>query len=290
LLIHLKELGLEEELLHLILLMTILNDLNATNMKTSFTNKTQTPNNNPNPTINNNTRQSQAVNRQSTRPNVGGDLDSIMDGLNKFVPSGNNVSQNARDSTTPLQQGICASCRKPIQGDIVQALGKQYHPDHFICTSCGTVLGSGNFYEQEGQPQCENCFHNHFCMTCAACNLPITNQVINALNANWHPNCFNCTNCLGPFHDGAFFEKDGRPFCSTCFSAVFAPRCKACNQTIVGQCINAIGAQWHAEHFVCQFCKRPFPGGLFFEIGGQPYCEAHYQIQQQKLVRGISTN
>jgi len=212
------------------------------------------------------------------------ELDNIMSNLNKPIPSGNGMNQNQNQTEN---QGVCSSCRKKIVGDIIQALGKQYHPEHFVCTSCGSQLGSGNFYEQEGQPQCEQCFYSHFCMQCTACGLPITSQVINAIGSNWHPNCFVCTNCLGGFKDGSYFERDGRPFCSTCFNEVFAPRCKSCSKTISGNCINAMGSQWHPEHFVCQYCRRPFQGGLFFEVSGLPYCEAHYQLHQQRIARGL---
>jgi len=211
------------------------------------------------------------------------ELDNIMDNLNKPIPSGVGINQ----TTDNLGQGVCSSCRKKIIGDIVQALGKQYHPEHFLCTSCGTLLGGGNFYEQEGQPQCEQCFYSHFCMQCTACGLPITSQVINAIGSNWHPSCFVCTNCLGGFKDGTYFERDGRPFCSTCFNEVFAPRCKSCSKTISGNCVNAMGCQWHPEHFVCQYCRRPFQGGLFYEVSGLPYCEAHYQLHQQRIARGL---
>jgi len=234
------------------------------------------------PPLNNN------INSVNNKPNtisltVNNDLDGIMDGLNKFIPSG-----STQTSDPNVDPGCCSSCRKPITGDIVQALNKQYHPEHFLCTSCGTLLGAGNFYEQEGQPQCEQCFYSHYCMQCASCGLPITTQVINALNSNWHPSCFVCSNCLGPFADGSFFDRDGKPYCSNCFNSVYAPRCKSCGQSIAGACVNAMGTQFHPEHFVCQFCKRPFPGGLFFEINGEPYCEAHYQLHQQKIARGLS--
>jgi len=218
----------------------------------------------------------ETMSRQNT------DLDNVLDGLNKVSTSGH--SSIVLESVPP---GYCSGCRKPVSGDVIQALGKQYHPEHFLCTSCGALLGNGNFYEQESQPQCEKCFYSHFCMQCVGCGLPITTQVLAALNSNWHPSCFVCTNCLGPFPDGVFFERDGRPFCNTCFSAVFAPRCKSCGQNITGNCVNAMGAQWHPEHFVCQYCKRAFAGGLFFEIAGLPYCEPHYQLQQQKISRGI---
>ena len=35
--------------------------------------------------------------------------------------------------------------------------------------------------------------------------------------------------------------------------------------------MNALGAQWHPEHFVCQTCGKGFMGGTFFEFGGKPF-------------------
>jgi paxillin len=212
------------------------------------------------------------------------DLDRIMDQLNAPTPSGRNLGGV---QGMGVDEGVCFGCRRMIAGEVIQALGKKYHPEHFMCTSCGALLGAGNFYEQEGQPQCENCFHNHFSMRCAACGLPVTNQVLTALDQYWHPHCFVCTNCLGPFVDGNFFEKDSRPYCSNCYFQVFAPRCRSCDQAIQGPCVNALGAQWHPDHFVCHYCKRRFPNGAFYDIGGMPYCEAHYQLHQQRVMQGL---
>jgi len=206
---------------------------------------------------------------------AGQELDNIGGGMNK-------PQSTAINTVEGPAKGVCDSCQKNIVGDIIQALNKHYHPEHFNCCTCSAVLGVGNFYEKEGQPQCERCYYSNSSEQCTACGLPITTQVLNALNQIWHPSCFVCTNCLQPFTDGKFFERDSRPFCSVCFGDVFAPRCKSCGSTISGSCVNAMGAQWHAEHFVCQYCKKPFPKGLFFEVGGLPYCEAHYQLSQRR--------
>jgi len=39
--------------------------------------------------------------------------------------------------------------------------------------------------------------------------------------------------------------------------------------------VNALGTQWHPEHFACSTCGRTFAGGTFFEIDGKPYCDLH---------------
>jgi len=201
-----------------------------------------------------------------------------------------NIEQNNRRTTKinqPVEEGCCATCRNKISGKIMRALGKQYHPDCFSCSTCQALLEGGNFYDHEDKPQCERCYYSTYSMKCAGCGLPITSQVISAIGLNWHPNCFACTNCKTTFNDKAYFEKDGRPFCSTCFNNVFAPRCKSCNKSISGNCINAMGSQWHPDHFVCQYCRNPFQGGLFYEVYGLPYCDTHYKLHQQRVSRGL---
>lgn len=51
---------------------------------------------------------------------------------------------------------ICGHCTRPISGPFMNALGKKYHPDHFICTLCNKILGP-NFLEDNGKPYCHAC-------------------------------------------------------------------------------------------------------------------------------------
>ena len=190
------------------------------------------------------------------------------------------------DRGGPTSRGTCAHCRNPILGEVIQALGHTYHPEHFVCGNCQNPLGTSNFYEQDGQPHCEKCYQELFCARCAHCDEPILDRCVTALNKKWHVNHFICTQCLGPFEGGAFFEKEGRPYCEGCFYGAFASRCASCNQPIRGECINALGQQWHPEHFVCQYCQKSFAGGSFYEYGGKPYCEVHYHQQTGSLCSG----
>lgn len=171
-------------------------------------------------------------------------------------------------------RGTCYHCRQPIYDECMQALGRTYHPEHFMCGSCNNPLGTGSFFELAGQAHCQRCYQLQFCPKCAHCNQAITDRCVTALDKKWHTHCFVCTQCTSPFQ-GNFFERDGRPYCDKCFHQVFAPRCRSCNQPVLGDCVNALGAQWHPEHFNCQYCRRAFTG-TFFEYEGMPYCEAHY--------------
>jgi hypothetical protein len=174
-------------------------------------------------------------------------------------------------------RGTCGHCRMPIYEECIQAMGRTYHPEHFVCGSCQNPIGTGSFFELEGLPHCERCYQLQFCPRCAHCNQPIMDRCVTAMNKKWHVQCFVCTQCTQPF-DGTFLERDGRPYCERCFYSVFAPRCRACNQPVMGDCINALGSQWHPEHFTCQFCHKAFTG-TFFEYEGLPYCEVHYYQQ-----------
>lgn len=58
---------------------------------------------------------------------------------------------------------------------VVTALGKVWHPEHFVCTQCETELGSRNFFEKDGRPYCENDYFTLFSPHCAHCNKPILN-------------------------------------------------------------------------------------------------------------------
>jgi len=201
----------------------------------------------------------------------GDDLDSLLQNLTSQM---NNI-----DNDNPSSRGTCHTCKGHILGEVIQALGKSFHPEHFTCGNCRTPLGTKSFYEHNSSPHCENCYQELFCPKCAHCDKPVLDRCITALGKKWHVDHFICTQCLKPFQGGNFYERDGRPYCELDFYGAFAPKCASCNEAIRGDCINALGSQWHPEHFACAYCQKSFSGGSFFEYGGKPYCEAHYHQQ-----------
>ncbi|KAF1441435.1 Paxillin, partial [Spheniscus mendiculus] len=72
-----------------------------------------------------------------------------------------------------VAKGVCGACKKPIAGQVVTAMGKTWHPEHFVCTHCQEEIGSRNFFERDGQPYCEKDYHNLFSPRCYYCNGPI---------------------------------------------------------------------------------------------------------------------
>ena len=69
--------------------------------------------------------------------------------------------------------GVCAACNKPILAKVVNALGCQWHKEHFTCTQCDVELGSTTYYESNGRPYCEKDYHELYAPRCAYCNGPI---------------------------------------------------------------------------------------------------------------------
>lgn len=76
----------------------------------------------------------------------------------------------SRQGVTTTQKGCCNACDKPIVGQVITALGKTWHPEHFTCNHCAQELGTRNFFERDGHPYCEPDYHNLFSPRCAYCN------------------------------------------------------------------------------------------------------------------------
>ncbi|PWA16669.1 hypothetical protein CCH79_00017485, partial [Gambusia affinis] len=159
---------------------------------------------------------------------------------------------------------------------VVTALGKVWHPEHFVCTECETELGSRNFFEKDGRPYCESDYFTLFSPHCANCSKPILNKMVTALDKNWHPECFCCVKCSRTFGDEGFHDRDNQQYCQQCFLTLFASRCQGCSEPILENYISALNSLWHPQCFVCRECYSPFVNGSFFEHEGKPLCEAHY--------------
>uniref|UniRef100_A0A3Q4H0P9 Transforming growth factor beta 1 induced transcript 1 n=1 Tax=Neolamprologus brichardi TaxID=32507 RepID=A0A3Q4H0P9_NEOBR len=200
-------------------------------------------------------------------PSSGGSLDSMLGLLQ---------SDLTRQGVQTSSKGNCSACQKPVVGQVVTALGKVWHPEHFVCTECETELGSRNFFEKDGRPYCEPDYFTLFSPHCAHCNKPILNKMVTALDKNWHPECFCCVKCSRAFGEEGFHDREGQQYCQQCFLTLFASRCQGCSQPILENYISALNSLWHPQCFVCRECYSPFVNGSFFEHEGKPLCEAHY--------------
>ncbi|XP_046916697.2 Z band alternatively spliced PDZ-motif protein 52 isoform X2 [Dermatophagoides farinae] len=109
----------------------------------------------------------------------------------------------------------CAKCFQRIKGDCLNALGKKWHPECFTCTHCRKPFGNSEFYLEDSFPYCEKDWNDLFTTKCVGCGYPIAagDRWVEALNQNYHSNCFRCTVCHNNLEGQSFFAKGGRPYC-----------------------------------------------------------------------------
>lgn len=167
---------------------------------------------------------------------------------------------------------LCEICHKPIEGQVLTALNKSYHPGCFVCAKCGKPITGGLFQMHDDKPYCQQDYAELFAPKCHACNKPITDRIINALGHTWHQEHFVCSVCKTPIADQNFMERDGKPLCQNCYKEHVADKCKACGKPIMDKIIVALDGKWHAECFKCKKCGKVITEQMFQVEDGLPIC------------------
>jgi hypothetical protein len=143
---------------------------------------------------------------------------------------------------------LCHGCGKDISGRYIEALGHQWHEDHFRCTVCREQFGGGKFLEHDGKPYCERDYYEKFGLRCHGCGQPIRGEYIKAIGQIWHREHFVCAVCRRPFPDDKFVEKNGQAYCQHDYYETFGTRCCICNKAMDGEYLTNF---WNDS-----FCKR----------------------------------
>ncbi|CAL4108685.1 unnamed protein product [Meganyctiphanes norvegica] len=109
----------------------------------------------------------------------------------------------------------CHKCKEPVGEKYMDALDKLYHPECFRCANCKGIIGSGQFYIEQGKPYCATVCKHLFAKKCASCRSPIQagDTFVEALSKTYHKLCFKCSDCKKPLEGMSFFLKDGKPVC-----------------------------------------------------------------------------
>jgi len=198
------------------------------------------------------------------------------------VPMGN--PQDMPELSSELE---CIKCQKPIVGPVVQALGKSYHPEHFVCEYCSQPFQGGRFVKAtDDNLYCEQDFAELFAKRCQVCNDIVRGKVVNADTLTFHPEHFICvacgTNLVGKRYK--LHPQTKHVYCRTCMpeeSLLIKPEnhiCSQCSKAIVGPYLLIKGQFMHPRHFRCHECGREFKGGDCHEFEGDYYCGPHYDI------------
>ncbi|XP_078302453.1 actin-binding LIM protein 2 isoform X17 [Panthera onca] len=166
----------------------------------------------------------------------------------------------------------CFSCDRFIEGEVVSALGKTYHPDCFVCAVCRLPFPPGDRVTFNGKEcVCQKCslpktaggsVHlSQGLWSCGGCGTEIKNgQSLVALDKHWHLGCFKCETC-GKQLDAEYISKDGLPYCETDYHTKFGIRCDGCEKYITGHVLEAGEKHYHPLCALCVRCGRMFAEG-----------------------------
>lgn len=182
----------------------------------------------------------------------------------------NSVGTNA----TEEDRLVCEDCKADIRGPYVSALGKIWHPEHFVCTKCTKTLQNCGFIEEKGKRFCQSCYETHFARECKKCFKRIFGNSVAALDAFWHPECFVCAVCSHSFDGSGFIVQDGLPYCESDYNVKFSIKCRGCNGVIgAGQnYVEAANSSYHSVCFKCYKCATRLENSKFYVTGGHIRC------------------
>ncbi|XP_059586102.1 actin-binding LIM protein 1 isoform X12 [Alligator mississippiensis] len=164
----------------------------------------------------------------------------------------------------------CNGCGEFVEGEVVTALGKTYHPNCFACTICKRPFPPGDRVTFNGRDcLCQMCAQPmsfspkevSSTSNCAGCGRDIKNgQALLALDKQWHLGCFKCKAC-GKVLTGEYISKDGVPYCEKDYQVLFGVKCEACHQFITGKVLEAGDKHYHPSCARCSRCNQMFTEG-----------------------------
>ncbi|XP_041435323.1 actin-binding LIM protein 2-like isoform X6 [Xenopus laevis] len=190
----------------------------------------------------------------------------------------------------------CFSCDEFIEGEVVSALGKTYHPGCFVCAVCRSPFPPGDRVTFNGKECiCQKCTMSptvgsgNFCIqalrNCGGCGLEIKNgQSLVALEKHWHLGCFKCKTCGTPLK-AEYISKDGIPYCETDYHANFGIKCDHCEKFITGRVLEAGEKHYHPTCARCVRCSQMFAEGEEMYLQGNsiwhPICRQAAKTEER---------
>ncbi|XP_027452766.1 actin-binding LIM protein 1 isoform X16 [Zalophus californianus] len=188
----------------------------------------------------------------------------------------------------------CHGCGEFVEGEVVTALGKTYHPNCFACTICKRPFPPGDRVTFNGrdclcqlcaQPMSSSPKEATCSSSCAGCGRDIKNgQALLALDKQWHLGCFKCKSC-GKVLTGEYISKDGAPYCEKDYQGLFGVKCEACHQFITGKVLEAGDKHYHPSCARCSRCNQMFTEGEEMYLQGStvwhPDCKQSTKTEEK---------
>ncbi|XP_029805015.1 actin-binding LIM protein 2 isoform X22 [Suricata suricatta] len=199
----------------------------------------------------------------------------------------------------------CFRCDRFIEGEVVSALGRTYHPDCFVCAACRLPFPPGDRVTFNGKEcVCQKCFlpktagssvHlSQGLWSCGGCGSEIKNgQSLVALDKHWHLGCFKCEAC-GKQLDAEYISKDGLPYCEADYHSKFGIRCDGCEKFITGHVLEAGEKHYHPSCALCVRCGRMFAEGEEMYLQGSsiwhPACRQAARTEDRNKMQNQASN
>ncbi|XP_061457210.1 filamin-binding LIM protein 1 isoform X4 [Rhineura floridana] len=118
--------------------------------------------------------------------------------------------------------------------------------------------------EHQRERKMENAVSKDICAFCHKTISPWA-PTLEAMNKQYHADCFTCRTCHGALAGQRYYQKEGRPLCVTCYQNTLE-KCGKCHALILNQIVRAMGHGFHPECFICVVCGRAI-GDETFAVG-----------------------
>ncbi|XP_073412713.1 actin-binding LIM protein 1 isoform X19 [Dendrobates tinctorius] len=190
----------------------------------------------------------------------------------------------------------CSGCGEFVEGEVVTALGKTYHPACFACTACKRPFPPGDRVTFNGRDcLCQACAAQPMSpgakelsapSSCSGCGRDIKNgQALLALDKQWHLGCFKCKSC-GKVLTGEYISKDASPYCEKDYQLLFGVKCEACHEFITGKVLEAGDKHYHPSCARCSRCHKMFTEGEEMYLQGStvwhPDCKQTTKAEEKQ--------
>ena len=160
---------------------------------------------------------------------------------------------------------LCCECSEPIkypQQRRSKFNNRFYHSACFVCARCRKPISgtqSSRFtVTKDGHPRCAQCDLD-VAKICFICDKAIVNTKTIVFQTNpFHSDCFRCDQCdIELVGQKGVYSHDMKPYCSTCHTEFFAPRCSQCEQPILDSTYVTFKlGNYHRRCFFCIKCRQ----------------------------------
>eukprot|EP01135_Chromosphaera_perkinsii_P012347 Nk52_evm15s2640 gene=Nk52_evmTU15s2640 len=109
---------------------------------------------------------------------------------------------NEKDGTRHNDfEDLCYNCDKILANNlIVEAFGRKYHQQCFLCKICFKSLGSTGYFKLNNEPFCGECYGKHTGLPrCHECNLLVSGAYVSWKDYHWHRDCYKCKDCASQY-------------------------------------------------------------------------------------------